>query len=166
MKSDTPATEETPSASKPTWKIWGLIVVGLVGLVAGGKLVVNNAIEIATLLGVSQKVISLTIVAAGTSLPELMTSVVAAIKKNSNIAIGNVIGSNIFNILLILSVSAFIRPTEYNPAFNTDLYMLMGGTLLLFIAMFTGQRKKLDRWKAALLLAIYVAYTVYLIAKG
>lgn len=166
MKSDTPATEEAPSASKPTWKIWGLIVVGLAGLVAGGKLVVNNAIEIATLLGVSQKVISLTIVAAGTSLPELMTSVVAAIKKNSNIAIGNVIGSNIFNILLILSVSAFIRPIEYNPAFNTDLYMLMGGTLLLFIAMFTGQRKKLDRWEAALLLAIYVAYTVYLIAKG
>ncbi|MDP3912601.1 MAG: calcium/sodium antiporter [Bacteroidota bacterium] len=147
------------------WKIWGLITIGLAGLIFGGKLVVNNAIEIATNLGVSEKIIGLTIIAAGTSLPELVTSVVAAFKKNSDIAIGNIIGSNIFNLLLILSVSSFIKPVTYNLAFNTDVYMLAGGTLFLFAAMFTGKNKKLDRWEAAVLLAVFIIYTTYLIAK-
>jgi cation:H+ antiporter len=147
------------------WKIWGLITIGLAGLIFGGKLVVNNAIEIATNLGVSEKIIGLTIIAAGTSLPELVTSVVAALKKNSDIAIGNIIGSNIFNLLLILSVSSFIKPITYNLAFNTDVYMLAGGTLFLFAAMFTGKKKKLDRWEAGVLLAVFVIYTTYLIAK-
>jgi cation:H+ antiporter len=147
------------------WKIWGLITIGLAGLIFGGKLVVNNAIEIATNLGVSEKIIGLTIIAAGTSLPELVTSVVAAFKKNSDIAIGNIIGSNIFNLLLILSVSSFIKPPTYNLAFNTDVYMLAGGTLFLFAAMFTGKNKKLDRWEAGVLLAVFIIYTTYLIAK-
>jgi cation:H+ antiporter len=147
------------------WKIWGLITIGLAGLIFGGRLVVNNAIEIATDLGVSEKIIGLTIIAAGTSLPELVTSVVAAFKKNSDIAIGNIIGSNIFNLLLILSVSSFIKPVTYNLAFNTDVYMLAGGTLFLFVAMFTGKKKKLDRWEAAVLLAVFLIYTTYLIAK-
>ena len=147
------------------WKIWGLITIGLAGLIFGGKLVVNNAIEIATNLGVSEKIIGLTIIAAGTSLPELVTSVVAALKKNSDIAIGNIIGSNIFNLLLILSVSSFIKPITYNLAFNTDVYMLAGGTLFLFAAMFTGKNKKLDRWEAGVLVAVFVIYTTYLIAK-
>jgi cation:H+ antiporter len=147
------------------WKIWGLITIGLAGLIFGGRLVVNNAIEIATNLGVSEKIIGLTIIAAGTSLPELVTSVVAAFKKNSDIAIGNIIGSNIFNLLLILSVSSFIKPVTYNLAFNTDVYMLAGGTLFLFAAMFTGKKKKLDRWEAAVLLAVFIIYTTYLIAK-
>jgi cation:H+ antiporter len=148
-----------------TLKIWVLIIIGLAGLVAGGKLVVDHSIKIATLLGVSQKIIGLTIVAIGTSLPELMTSVVAALKKNSDIAIGNVIGSNIFNIFLILSVSSLINPVQFNPSFNTELYLLAGGTLVLFIAMFTGGRKKLDRWEGAVLLGIYLAYTAWIIAK-
>ncbi|MDP3434234.1 MAG: sodium:calcium antiporter, partial [Bacteroidota bacterium] len=147
------------------WKIWGLITIGLAGLIFGGKLVVNNAIEIASNLGVSEKIIGLTIIAAGTSLPELVTSVVAALKKNSDIAIGNIIGSNIFNLLLILSVSSFIKPVTYNLAFNTDVYMLAGGTLFLFAAMFSGKKKKLDRWEAAVLLAVFLIYTTYLIAK-
>lgn len=147
------------------WKIWGLITIGLAGLIFGGRLVVNNAIEIATNLGVSEKIIGLTIIAAGTSLPELVTSVVAAFKKNSDIAIGNIIGSNIFNLLLILSVSSFIKPVTYNLAFNTDVYMLAGGTLFLFAAMFTGKKKKLDRWEAGVLLAVFIIYTTYLIAK-
>ncbi len=146
-------------------KIWMLIITGLAGLVLGGKLVVDNAIKIATLLGVSEKIIGLTIVAVGTSLPELMTSVVAALKKNSDIAIGNVIGSNIFNIFLILSVSSLINPVKFNPAFNTEMYLLAGGTLVLFIAMFTGGRKKLDRWEGAVLLGIYLIYTAWLISK-
>ncbi|MDP2890521.1 MAG: calcium/sodium antiporter [Bacteroidota bacterium] len=147
------------------WKIWGLITIGLAGLIFGGKLVVNNAIEIATNLGVSEKIIGLTIIAAGTSLPELVTSIVAALKKNSDIAIGNIIGSNIFNLLLILSVSSFIKPVTYNLAFNTDAYMLAGGTLFLFAAMFTSKKKKLDRWEAGVLLAVFIIYTTYLIAK-
>ncbi|MDR2039862.1 MAG: calcium/sodium antiporter [Bacteroidales bacterium] len=146
-------------------KIWGLIVIGLAGLIIGGKLVVNSATEIATALGVSEKIIGLTIVAAGTSLPELVTSVVAAVKKNSDIAIGNIIGSNIFNIFFILSVSSFIRPISYNPAFNTDLYILIGGTVYLFMAMFTGRKKRLDRWEAGIFLLGYILYTLYLIGR-
>lgn len=146
-----------------TQKIWGLIVIGLVGLVGGGKLVVDNAVSMAQSLGVSEKIIGLTIVAAGTSLPELATSVVAAMKKNADIAIGNIVGSNIFNIFLILGVSGMIRPLEYNPSFNTDLYLLAGGTIFLFLAMFTGKKHKLDRWEAFVLLATYLLYTGYLI---
>lgn len=147
------------------FKIWGLIFIGILGLVIGGKLVINSAVDIATILGVSEKIIGLTIVAAGTSLPELVTSVVAALKKNCDIAIGNIIGSNIFNIFLILSISAIINPVEYNPAFNFDALLLVGGTIFVFIAMFTGGKKKLDRWEAALLLGVYIMYTFYLIGK-
>lgn len=146
-------------------KIWLLIIVGLAGLILGGKLVVDYAVKIATTLGVSEKIVGLTIVAAGTSLPELVTSVVAALKKNSDIAIGNIIGSNIFNILLILSVSTFINPVVFNPFFNTEIYLLMGGTLFLFVAMFVSGKKKLDRWEAAILLIVYLIYTAYLVSK-
>lgn len=169
MKIETPMAEVTemkvPIENKSNLKIWILIIVGLLGLVIGGKLVVDNAIEIATNLGVSEKIIGLTIISAGTSLPELVTSVVAAIKKNSDIAIGNVVGSNIFNIFLILSVSSFINPVAYNAAFNFDIYMLLGGTIFLFIAMFTGKKKKLDRWEALVLLFSYILYTFHLIGK-
>lgn len=145
--------------------IWGLIGIGLVGLVLGGKLVVDYAVEVATHLGVSQKIIGLTIIAAGTSLPELVTSVVAAFKKNSDIAIGNIVGSNIFNILLILAISSFVNPIKFDVAFNTDIYLLGAGTIFLFIAMFTGEKKKLDRWEALILLLVFIAYTIYLIGK-
>lgn len=149
-----------------TKKIIFLIAIGLVGLVLGGKIVVDNAIEVATSMGVSQKVIGLTIIAAGTSLPELVTSLVAAVKKNSDIAIGNVVGSNIFNIFLILAVSATIRPIVFNPAFNTEIYLLIGGSVFLLLAMLTGTKKKLDRWEAGLLLAVFIAYTYWMISKG
>lgn len=144
-------------------KIWVLILAGLAGLVLGGKLVVDNAVAMAQSLGISEKIIGLTIIAAGTSLPELATSVVASMKKNNDIAIGNIIGSNIFNIFLILGVSSLIRPLDYSAAFNTDLYILGAGTIFLFLAMFTGKRRRLDRWEAALLLMVYLGYTVYLV---
>ncbi|MBE0679507.1 MAG: calcium/sodium antiporter [Bacteroidales bacterium] len=146
-------------------KIWVLIIIGLVGLVIGGRLVVTSAIAMATELGVSEKIIGLTIVAAGTSLPELATSVVAALKKNNDIAVGNIIGSNIFNIFLILGVSSLIRPLGFDASFNTDIYLLGFGTIVLLVFMFTGKKKKLDRWEAALLLAVYIAYTVKLVAR-
>ena len=147
------------------YKIWGLIIAGIGALVIGGKLVVDNSIEIATDLGVSQKIIGLTIIAAGTSLPELFTSAAAALKRNSDIAIGNVVGSNIFNILLVLAISSLVNPVKYNLNFNQDLLILMGGTVFLILAMFTGKRKKLDRWEALILLCFYMMYTTYLVLK-
>lgn len=164
MKSDVSVTQ-TVVVTASGYKIWGLIALGLIGLIVGGKLIVDNAVSIASALGVSEKIIGLTIIAAGTSLPELMTSVVAAMKKNSDIAIGNIIGSNIFNIFLILSVSSLVRPVTFNTVFNTDLYLLLGGTLFLFVAMFTGKKKTLDRWEAAVLLLVFIGYTTYLVGK-
>ena len=165
-----PNTDEVPELTtdiKPMsgFKIWGFIVVGLSLLIIGGRLVVNSAIAIAQDFGISEKIIALTIVAAGTSLPELVTSVVAASKRNSDIAIGNVIGSNIFNILLILSVSGLISPITFNPNFNAELLLLIGGTLLLTIFMFTSKKMKIDRWEGAVLLAIFIAYTIFMINK-
>ncbi len=148
-----------------SFKMITFIVIGLAGLVIGGRLVVNNAVEIATVLGLSEKIIGFTIVAIGTSLPELATSVVAALKKNTNIAVGNIIGSNIFNIFLVIATSAVVSPVTFNPVFNTDMYLLAGGTLFLFIAMFTGGKKKLDRWEAIILLLVYLGYTAILVAK-
>lgn len=165
MKSDRSVISETVVKEMSNLKIWGLIIIGISGLILGGKLVVDNAIKVATLLGVSEKIIGLTIVAIGTSLPELVTSVVAAFKKNSDIAFGNIIGSNIFNILFILSVSSFIHPIDFNTSFNTELYLLGGGTLVLFTAMFTGGKKMLDRWEAAILLLVYIVYTYLMIVK-
>ncbi len=163
MKND--SNIQADFVQKSTLKIWGLILVGLSGLIIGGQLVVVNSVNIANSLGVSEKIIGLTIVAAGTSLPELVTSIVAATKKNSDIAIGNVIGSNIFNILLILSISGLIMPIEYNPKFNLDFYILIGGTIFLLIFMLTGQRKRLDRWESGILLGFYLLYTTYLVMK-
>ena len=140
-----------------------LLLAGLTGLVIGGKVVIDNAVKVATSLGVSEKIIGLTIVAIGTSLPELATSLIAALRKNNDIAVGNIIGSNIFNIFFILGISSLVRPIEYHTSFNLDVYFLAAGTILLFLAMFTGNNKKLDRWEAAILLIMYIAYTFYLI---
>lgn len=143
-----------------------LVILGLTFLVIGGKLVVNSAVKLAQALHISEKVISLTIVAGGTSLPELIVSVAAVIKKKDDIAMGNIIGSNIFNILFILGLSAVVRPLEYTPVFNIYLYLLIFCTLLLFIAMFTGKKMKLDRWEAAVFVVIYTGYIVYLIRRN
>jgi cation:H+ antiporter len=150
---------------RPTIVLWGMVLGGLVGLVLGGRLVVTNAVEMAQMMGVSEKIIGLTIIAAGTSLPELATSVVAAMKKNNDIAVGNVIGSNIFNIFLILGASSTLKPVPFSTAFNVDLYLLAGGTLFLFAAMFMSGKKKLDRWEAGLLLAVFIGYTTWLVMK-
>lgn len=141
----------------------GMVILGLAMLVGGGKLVVDNAIDIAHYYGLSEKLIGLTILAAGTSLPELATSCVAAYRKNTDIAIGNVVGSNIFNIFFILGITGVIRPLPYSIAFNFDVYILSGATLLLMIFMFTLNQSKLDRWEAVLLFMAYITYTVYLI---
>ncbi|MCB0795957.1 MAG: calcium/sodium antiporter [Flavobacteriales bacterium] len=145
-----------------TWTI-GLTAAGLAGLILGGRLVVDHAVSMATTLGVSKEVIGLTIVAAGTSLPELATSMVAAVRRNTDIAIGNVVGSNIFNVLLIMPISAMVRPISYDPVFLRDMVWCAAGTLFLFGAMFLGKRQVLQRWQAAGLVMAYVLYTAMLI---
>ncbi len=145
-------------------RTWAYLLLGFAGLFFGGKLVVDNAVVIARILGVSEKLIALTIVSAGTSLPELATSAVAAYKKRFDLAVGNVVGSNIFNILFILGISAEISPVQYNTAFNFDLIVYLIATLMLFIAMFTFKVHKLDRREAAVFLLGYIAYLVYIIS--
>ena len=143
-----------------------MIIAGLAMLIAGGKTVVDSAIGLAQHYGLSEKLIGLTILAAGTSLPELATSAVAAYRKNADIAIGNVVGSNIFNILFILGITGTIHPIAFNTAMNFDLYVLMIATLILTLFMFTLHKNKLDRWEAVILLILYFAYTIYLINLG
>ena len=142
-----------------------MILAGLAMLVGGGKFVVDSATGIAQYYGLSEKLIGLTILAAGTSLPELATSAVAAYRKNTDIAIGNVVGSNIFNILLILGVTGTVSPIPFNPVMNFDIYILLGATVILIIFMFTLNKNKLDRWEAFVLLIMYFAYTVYLVMQ-
>ena len=163
MKNEVP--EHIDYIPKSNTAILGLIVLGFAGLILGGKLVVDNAILVATDLGVSQKIIGLTIIAAGTSLPELVTSVVAAIKKNSDIAIGNVIGSNIFNVLLVIPISAMINPISFDSVFNQDIYILIGGTLFVLGALILSKSNKINRWQGIILLSFYLIYTGYLVSK-
>jgi cation:H+ antiporter len=141
------------------------IIVGLAALIIGGKLMVDGAVNIAEAMKVSNKLIGLTIVSAGTSLPELATSIVAIRKGKADLAVGNVIGSNIFNILLILGISVLIRPVNYAVDFNMDGWVLIVGTVFLFIAMFTGKKRKVDRWEAMLFLIAYLIYLLYLMYK-
>ena len=140
-----------------------LIVGGLISLVVGSQWVVSGAVEIASALGVSETAIGLTIVAIGTSLPELATSMVAAFRKNPEIAVGNVVGSNLFNIFFILGVSSLIRPIPFSPKTNIDIGVLLVANLLLFVWMFTGKRRTLDRWEAGIFLAGYVGYIVFIV---
>lgn len=154
----------------PAWKSAIFIVGGIAGLIVGGDWVVSSAKEIATTFGMTERLVGLTVVAVGTSLPELATSVVAAMKRNSDIAIGNVVGSNIFNVLLVLGTSAAIMPTNYELAINFDLYFLMAVSFVLFAFFFVGTLRKeslytLDRWEAALLLVAIISYFTYIIVN-
>ena len=141
-------------------------VLGIAGLAVGGKFVVDGAVAFAAMFHVSQALIGLTIVAVGTSLPELLTSVVAARKKNSDIAIGNVVGSNIFNVFWILGISAIIKPLPFSPVLNVDIAMVLLATFLLFIVMFIGKRHTLEKWQGAAFLVLYGLYIGYLIFRG
>lgn len=163
---ETTETEDIIEEKELTnFKIWFFILIGLGLLIAGGRFVVNSAVALATDFGVSEKVIGLTIVAAGTSLPELLTSIMAAYKKKSDIAIGNVIGSNIFNILFILGVSGLIHPIAYNPKFNLEILLLIGGTLWVIFFTFLPKKNRIDRWNGAVLLIIFAAYTVFMLSQ-
>ena len=148
------------------WRSIIYIIIGIIGLALGGEFVVRSATKIATFFGVSESLIALTIISIGTSLPELATSVVAALKKNSDIAVGNVIGSNIFNLFWVLGLSAVIRPVHFMPFLNVDIIFGIFITILLFIYMFIGKRDVIQKWQGASLTSLYIAYIVYLVMRG
>lgn len=150
-----------PYLSRP--KSLAFILGGLIGLVAGGNLIVDSASELARGFGISERVIALTIVSIGTSAPELATSIAAVRKRNVDIAIGNVVGSNIFNAFLILGVSATISPIRVNADSNFDLLVNVLAGLMLFTFIFTGRKRQLERWEGVLLLMVYLFYLIALI---
>ena len=138
------------------------LVLGIVGLYLGGELVSKNAQAIAKAWGMSEAMIGLTVVAIATSLPELITSIVAATKKNSAIAIGNVLGSNILNILLVLGISSLITPLQFDSQMNNTLYFLFGANALMLLFVFTGKGdRKIDRIEGSLLLLAFVGFMTY-----
>jgi len=144
----------------------GRIIIGLILLIGGGKLIVDGAVYIAGKFGLSESLIGLTVVAIGTSIPELATSVTAAIKKNPEIAVGNVVGSNIFNIFFILGISSIIRPLPVHPRADIDLAVVFVATVVLFVCMFTGKRRVLDRWEGWLFIVFYIGYVIFLVVQG
>jgi cation:H+ antiporter len=155
--------EFTPPRTMSPVRAGAYILLGLTGLVVGGQWIVNGAVQISRLAGIAESIIGLTVVAVGTSLPELATSVVAARKGNADIAVGNVVGSNIFNIFFILGISALMQPLPFAPRNNIDLGMVVASSLLSFLFMYTGMRLRLDRWEGVLFIAIYGAYIMLLV---
>lgn len=144
----------------------GSVIIGLVGLVFGGKLLVEQSIDLARIAGMSEALIGLTIVAVGTSLPELATSVIAAIRGHDDIAVGNVVGSNIFNVFWILGISGVIKELPFNAAMNVDVMVAVFVTLLLFFALFVGTKRRIDRWQGIVFVILYAVYLGYLIYRG
>lgn len=166
FKTDKGDNEETTSQKTlPIWKSIALIILGLAGLVFGGELFVNNATELARSLGVSDKFIAITILAGGTSLPELATSIVAAAKGKDLLALGNILGSNIFNALLILGTASVITPLSFAAMTYVDVMVLLTSAILLLIWAYSGRRNRIDRWEGAVMLLCFVAYYVYLFNK-
>lgn len=154
---------EKPQRSRSLWLIVVMIAGGLAGLIFGGELFLDSASAIARALGLSESVIAITLVAGGTSLPELASSVVSLLKGKSEMALGNVIGSNIANILLILGLSATIHPLTLGGITRIDLLTVLLSSVLLFVTAFTFRRKAVDRWEGFLFLVIYTLYIGYLI---
>lgn len=169
-KQKMPETSENSNETRPMqtalWKSVIFIIGGLAALIYGGDLFVDKASAIASSLGVSDAIIGLTIVAMGTSLPELATSLTAAIKGNSGIAIGNVIGSNIFNIFLVLGCSATIRPLPFGAISEIDLLVLFASCVLFWIFGWFFGNRTINRAEGGLLVAGYIAYMIYLVADA
>ena len=141
------------------------IIMGIAGLVVGGKWIVDGATKIAELFNVSQSLIGLTVVAIGTSLPELATSAVAAYKKHTDIAIGNIVGSNIFNIFWILGISSIIRPLPFDTTFDFDIVVMVLASAILFFIMFVGKKHTITKREGFLMVSLYVFYLAFLLGK-
>ena len=158
------ATEKAAKEKKPgvIWKSIIQIIIGIVGLKFGGDFIVDNATIIAEYRNISEKIISLTIIALGTSLPELVTSVVAALKGNSDISVGNIIGSNIFNMTLIIGVSSLIHPITFNFEYNIDIAIMLGAGLMLFLFQYITPKNMMSKRNGVMYLACYILYMINL----
>ena len=135
----------------------------LILLIAGGRIIVVSAVKVASAIGLSQRVIALTIVSIGTSLPELATSFIAARKNNIDLAVGNIVGSNIFNVFFILGISAVIHPVSIHPFSNYDMILNIFASLLLFLFIFTGKGRRIGKIEGAFFLLVYIIYIGFLI---
>lgn len=144
---------------------WAYVLVGLTALVVGGRFVVGGASEVARFFGVSEAMIGLTVVAVGTSLPELMTSVLAARKGRADIAVGNVVGSNIFNVFFVLGVSATIRPLPVAGTITIDVLVALVASMLLLTTVFVDKRSRLRRWEGWMFVLLYGAYLAFLVVR-
>jgi cation:H+ antiporter len=164
LKNDPQEETESIQEAMPWGKTIFALIAGIVGLYLGGELVSRNAQILARNWGMSESTIGLTVVATATSLPELITSIVAATKKNSGIAIGNVLGSNILNIFMVLGISALITPLPFDPMMNKQLMILFAANVLMLMFVFTGKGRKISRWEGALLTLGYVGFMWFSLA--
>ena len=146
-----------------TYKAILFIVLGIISLKYGGDFVVYNAVVIYQAMGISEKLISLTIVAISTSLPELITSITATIKGETDLAIGNIVGSQTFNILLILGTSSLLSPIAYSASYNKDMVLLLAGSIVFALFPFTGEKKKMTRENGILFVIVYIVYMINII---
>jgi cation:H+ antiporter len=162
---NTGTDDEVEVKNYPLKKSIFLIIAGIGGLVLGGKWIVDGATKIASMLGMGEAIISLTIVALGTSLPELATCVVAAYKKNSGLVIGNIVGSNIFNVFFVVGISSTIQPIDFNTVMNLDILVGIFSTFLLLVFLLIPQKNILKRWQGWVLLMLYFGYISVLILQ-
>ncbi len=161
------ADEEAKSSltGKAPWLLWSIAIVSLVALIFGGNLFLDSAKNLARAWGMSEAVIAITIVAVGTSLPELVTAVIAASKKNPQLALGNVIGSNLFNLLFILGTASTVKPLTFIDINIWDYAVMFVATIMLYMVVFTFKKDKMDRIEGIIFFAAYVGYTVYLLMR-
>ena len=159
--------DDIPDENTTTGKSFLMVLLGMIGLFFGGQWVVNGAIAAAEHFGLSEAFIGLTVVAIGTSLPELVTSAVAAYRKNTDIAMANIIGSNIFNLLWVLGISAIIKPMSFDSSLNADILILLGASCLILFSLVTGKVKnQIGKPTGTLFLLLYLTYVVFLIYRG
>ena len=161
------ADEEATSSltGKNPWLLWAIAVISLVALIYGGNLFLDSAKNLARAWGMTEAVIAITIVAVGTSLPELVTAIVAASKKNPQLALGNVIGSNLFNLMFILGTASTVKSLEFVDINIWDYAVMLISAIMLFLVIYTFRKNKFDRIEGIIFFALYVAYTVYLILR-
>lgn len=161
------ADEETKSslAGKSPWLLWLIAVVSLVALVFGGNLFLDSAKNLARAWGMTEAVIAITIVAVGTSLPELVTATIAACKKNPQLALGNVIGSNLFNLMFILGTASTVKPLVFTDLNLWDYAVMFIAAVMLYVVVFSFKKNKMDRIEGIIFLAAYIGYTVYLLLR-
>ncbi len=164
-KSSPQSAEDANEVSLTTPKSLFYVIGGLLLLGVGAKFIVDAAVAVALQFGLTEALIGITIVAVGTSLPEVAASIVAARRGKAEIAVGNVVGSNIFNIFLILGVSALVRPLPFSEVFFFDLWVVIIATLVLFLALFVGRKYVIEKWQGAVLLMLYVSYLAYHVMK-